>query len=46
MTKAFLTTLFALTALVGISACNTIEGFGKDVEKGGDKIEQTAKESK
>lgn len=42
MTKKFLTALIAITALVGISACNTIEGAGKDIEKGGDKIEKSA----
>jgi entericidin A len=26
-----------------LTACNTMEGFGRDVEKTGDKIEQKAK---
>lgn len=33
----------ALTMLIGISACNTIEGAGKDIEAGGNKIEESAK---
>jgi predicted small secreted protein len=43
MFKSFLTSFFAIAALIGIAACNTIEGAGKDIEKGGDKIEQSAK---
>lgn len=34
-----LASLFTLSALAG---CNTVEGFGKDVQKGGEKIEETA----
>jgi len=33
----------ALAALLGLSACNTIEGLGKDISKAGDKIEEAAK---
>ena len=36
----------ALFAVLGLSACNTIEGMGKDIAKAGDKIEETAKKSK
>ncbi len=35
--------LAAFSALVG---CNTMEGFGKDVSKVGDKIEDTAEKVK
>jgi len=28
-------------ALVGIAGCNTIEGMGKDIEKGGKAIQET-----
>ena len=39
--------LAALVALVAIAvaatACNTMEGFGKDVKKGGESIEKAAK---
>ena len=37
---AFVASAFAL------SACNTIEGAGRDVEKGGQKIEKEAAEHK
>ena len=35
--------LMVLLGVVGLSACNTMEGFGKDVSKVGDKIEKSAK---
>ena len=39
-----------IAAIVGaaflLGACNTMEGFGRDVEKTGDKIEQKAREYK
>jgi len=37
------TLLIMLVALFALSACNTMEGFGKDVEKLGSKIEEKAK---
>jgi len=37
------TLLIMLAALLTLSACNTMEGFGKDVEKLGSKIEEKAK---
>jgi predicted small secreted protein len=39
-------TLAALLAVLGLSACNTIEGMGKDISKAGDAIENTARKSK
>lgn len=39
------TLTLALTALIGLSAlsaCNTIEGAGKDIKSGGEKIEHEA----
>jgi len=39
-TAALLTV--AATALFSLSACNTFEGFGKDVQKGGKAIEDAA----
>lgn len=36
------TVLAVLTAMTLLSACNTVSGFGKDVSKAGDKLEQTA----
>jgi predicted small secreted protein len=40
MTKPILAALIAAFAL---SACNTIEGVGKDLSKAGEKIEEAAK---
>ena len=37
------TLLSMRAALFTLSACNTMEGFGKDVEKLGSKIEEKAK---
>ena len=41
-----LITAAALLAFLSLSACNTIEGMGKDIGKAGDKIEEAAKKSK
>ena len=38
--------LVALLGVLGLSACNTMEGFGKDVSKVGDKIEKSAERHK
>ena len=35
--------LLAMVAAVSLSACNTIHGVGKDIEKGGQAIEKAAK---
>ncbi len=41
---ASLTVVFAaLMATLSLSACNTVHGFGQDVEKVGDKISGAAK---
>ena len=40
-------TLFVLLAsLYVLAGCNTIEGMGKDIQKGGEKIEDAARENK
>lgn len=42
------TPLVALAALVGaasLTACNTVEGVGQDVEAAGEAIEETAQET-
>jgi len=44
--KVLLSLMVTLVALLSLSACNTIEGIGKDISKAGDKIEETAKKSK
>ena len=36
----------ALLGVLALSACNTMEGFGKDVSKVGDKIEKSAEKKK
>ena len=44
--KKLFTLIAVLTAVLGLQACNTIEGMGKDISKAGDKIEEAAKKSK
>ena len=34
----------ALATALALSACNTMEGVGKDVQKGGQKIQEESKE--
>ena len=39
--------LFSLLVLVALlAACNTIEGVGKDIKKGGEVIEKAAEKAK
>ena len=38
--------LWIITALFAVSACNTMEGFGKDMKKGGEAIEKAADKNK
>jgi predicted small secreted protein len=35
--------LLSFISLLGISGCSTMEGVGKDIQKGGEAIEDTAK---
>ena len=35
--------LLFIAAALALSACNTVEGVGKDVKKGGEAIEKAAK---
>ena len=48
MLKKTVSTLFAAMFLVGIlgitAGCNTMEGVGQDIQKGGEKIKQEANE--
>jgi predicted small secreted protein len=39
----FISTLLALAFACTLSACNTVEGAGKDIQKGGEAIEDAAK---
>ncbi len=38
--------LCILIAALGPAACNTMEGLGKDIKKGGEKIEKAAERHK
>jgi entericidin A len=42
MTKMVLAVIAALL----MAGCNTMEGLGKDIQKAGDKIEETARKAK
>ncbi len=35
--------MFSLFASLALSACNTVEGVGKDLKQGGEAIERAAK---
>ncbi len=37
--------LLALFSVGTLTACNTVEGMGKDVEKVGDKVQEKAEET-
>lgn len=39
-----LTTVFLLAAMVALSACNTMEGLGQDVEAAGSTLSGTAED--
>lgn len=39
-------TFLALAALALLSACNTMEGLGRDVQVGGNALEETAQDNK
>ena len=40
--KAIVLGVVTLFSALLITGCNTVEGFGKDVEKGGEAIQRTA----
>lgn len=44
--KKTLFALLALTAGLVVSACNTVEGAGKDVKSAGEAVEDTARDVK
>ncbi len=44
--KKIVAALFAIALIPAITACNTIEGMGKDVKAGGEAVEETAVEVK
>ncbi len=42
MKRLMATALLALFSIAALSACNTMEGLGKDVQKLGEKVEDKA----
>ena len=46
MFQRILATLMLLGMLGAIAGCNTIEGMGKDIERGGEAAQQAAKDVK
>lgn len=40
--KKFIRVLFVISAVASLMACNTIQGVGKDIERGGKAIEKAA----
>lgn len=44
--KKIISVLSVLIVTVGLTACNTMSGFGKDVERGGEKIQGSAERNK
>ncbi len=41
--KKFFALLMVISPVLLLNACNTMEGFGKDVQKVGSKVEDAAK---
>lgn len=39
-------TLGLVAAMLTLNACNTFQGLGKDIKKGGEKLEKTADQKK
>lgn len=46
MSKSFKSFIILFSVLAGLSACNTMEGVGEDVESAGDAIEDSAERNK
>ena len=44
MLKKLIYVFAALATALALSGCNTMEGVGKDVQKGGQKIQEESKE--
>ena len=44
--KQLIATIIGLSFLLGLGACNTIEGAGKDVKAAGSGVEKEAREDK
>ena len=46
ITAALLATLFLSGVFGSLAGCNTMEGAGKDIERGGEAIKNEARENK
>lgn len=46
MIQKFLATLMILGTLAATAGCNTFEGIGKDIERGGEATQDTARDMK
>jgi len=46
MNTRLLVSVALICAVLGLAACNTIEGMGKDIGKAGSAIEDTAKKAR
>lgn len=44
--KRLLAAAFLTLSVASLSACNTVEGAGKDIEAAGDEIQEEANENK
>jgi entericidin B len=44
--KKLISVLTLIFITLGISACNTMSGAGKDIQRGGEKLENSAEKSK
>jgi predicted small secreted protein len=44
--KKLLTLIAMITAVLGLQACNTVQGIGKDVKKAGEVVEDAATKKK
>lgn len=44
--KKIISMLSILMLAIGLSGCNTMKGFGKDVERGGEKVQGAAEKAK
>ncbi|MDX2217839.1 MAG: entericidin A/B family lipoprotein [Burkholderiales bacterium] len=44
--KRIVSVILSATLLLVLSGCNTIEGVGKDIKKGGEAIEKAAEKAK
>ena len=44
--KRFLAAGFLAASVASLSACNTVEGAGKDLEEAGEEIQEEANENK